>query len=111
MLRCVTGLFVVDLVHRFPAYVYDIKTPLSELENEVANGTPQPPAVSAHPQKSVLVLTYYRAQWRIVLTIQTSMLIEGVLELAEKTATNIETRNHLKSKPVWEAALAYATLF
>jgi hypothetical protein len=47
----------------------------------------------------------------MLLTIQTSMLIEGVAEIAKEVATDIEIRNHLKSKPVWDAALAYASLF
>jgi hypothetical protein len=47
----------------------------------------------------------------MVLTIQTSMLIEGVAEMVKEATTGIEIRNHLKSKPVWEAALAYASLF
>jgi hypothetical protein len=104
------GFFVIDIVHRFPAYVREIKGPLHDLQDAVVNGSPRAPAVSAHLQKFVLVLTYYRAQWLIVLTIQTSMLIEGVLEIAEAT-TDIEVRNHLKSRPVWEAALAYASIF
>jgi hypothetical protein len=109
MFQCATNGFVIDLVHRFSTYVYDIGTPLDELQNAVISGSSRAPAVSAYPYKSVLVLTY-RAQWLMVLTIQTSMLIQGVLEIV-KVTTDIETRNHLKSKPVWEAALAYASLF
>jgi hypothetical protein len=109
MFQRATNFFVIDLVHRFPTYVYDIGTPLDELQNAVISGSSRAPAVSAYPCKSVLVLTY-RAQWLMVLTIQTSMLIQGVLEIV-KVTTDIETRNHLKSKPVWEAALAYASLF
>jgi hypothetical protein len=47
----------------------------------------------------------------MILTIQASMLIEGVVEIVKEVTTDIETRNHLKSKPVWEAASAYASLF
>jgi hypothetical protein len=110
MFQCVTDFLVIDLVHRFPTYVHDIKTPLDELQEDVINSSPRTPAVSAHPHNSVLVLTY-RAQWLMVLTIQTSMLIEGVVEIVKEVATDIEIRNHLKSKPVWDAALAYASLF
>jgi hypothetical protein len=39
------------------------------------------------------------------------MLIEGVVEIVKEVATDFEIRNHLKSKPVWGAALAYASLF
>jgi hypothetical protein len=109
MFQCVTDFFVIDTVHRFPTYVYDIETPLDELQDAVISDTSRAPAVCAYPHKSVLVLTY-RAQWLTVLTIQTSMLIQGILEIV-KVTTDIETRNHLKSMPVWEAALAYASLF
>jgi hypothetical protein len=101
--------FVIDLVHRFPTYVNDIKTPLDELQNAVISDSSRAPAVSAYPHKSVLVLTC-RTQWLMVVAIQTSMLIQGVLEIV-KVTTDIETRNHLKSKPVWDAASAYASLF
>ena len=100
-------LFVIDLVHRFPTYVNDIKAPLNELQNAVISGSS--PEVSAYPHKSVLVLTYW-AQWLMVLAIRTSMLIQGVLEMVKATK-DIETRNHLKSEPVWKAALEYASLF
>lgn len=109
MFHCVTDFFVIDLVHRFPTYVYDIETPLDELQDAVISDTSPAPAVRAYPHESVLLLTY-RAQWLMVLTIQTSMLIQGVLEIV-KVTTDIETRNHLKSRSVWEAALAYVSLF
>src|SRR6266699_529625 len=77
------GLFlVIDLVHRFPTYVNDIKTPLDELQNAVISDSSRAPAVSAYPHKSLPVLTY-RAQWLMVLSIQTSMLIQGVLEIVK----------------------------
>ena len=103
-------LFVIDLVHRFPIYVHDIETPLDELQDAVINASPRAPAVSAHQPKSALVLTY-PTQWLMVLTIQTSMLIEGVVEMVTEVTTDIEIRNHLKSKPVWGASLAYAPRF
>ena len=110
MFQYVTDLFVINLVQRFPAYVHGIKTPLDELQDAVINGSPRAPSVSAHPHKSVLVLTY-QAQWLMVLAIQTSMVIEGVMEMVKEVTNDIEIRNHLKSKPVWGAALAYASLF
>ncbi|KAI0273924.1 hypothetical protein BGY98DRAFT_107616 [Russula aff. rugulosa BPL654] len=82
------GLLFIDHVHRFPTYVRDIETPFDELQDEVINGSPRAPA------------------WLVVLTIQTSMLIEGVVEIVKEVTTDIEIRNHLKSKPVWGAALA-----
>ena len=107
--QCVMDFLVIDLVHRFPTYVNAIKTPLNELQDAVISGSSPAPEVSAYPPKSVLVLTYW-AQWLMVLTIRTSMLIQGVLEIV-KVTTDIETRNHLKSEPVWKAALAYASFF
>ncbi|KAF8497915.1 hypothetical protein F5888DRAFT_1803368 [Russula emetica] len=74
--------------NKFPTYVHDIKTPLDELQGAVINGSPRAPA------------------WLMVLTIQTSMLIEGVVEIVKEATTGIEIQNHLKSKAVWEAALA-----
>src|SRR5882757_9260409 len=78
------------LAHRFPTYVNDIKTPLDQLQNAVISGSSRAPAVSAYPHKSILILTY-RAQWLMVLTIQTSMLIQGVLEIVKEATTSIET--------------------
>ena len=109
MFQCVTDFFVIDFFHRFPPYVYDVKTFLDELQNAVISGSSRAPEVSAHAPESVLVLTY-RAQWFMVITIQTSMLIEGVMKIVEAT-TDIETRNHLRSKPVWDAASEYGFLF
>jgi hypothetical protein len=92
--------FVIDFVHRFPTYVYVIKTPLDELQDAVINSF-RAPAVNAHPHKSVLVLTY-RAQsrWLMLLTIQASILIEDAVEMVKEVTTDIEILNHLKSKPV-----------
>lgn len=58
---------------------------------------------------SVLVLTY-RAQWALVTTIKTSMLIGGVMETAKAT-DDVKTWEHLKSEPVWDAALEYGSHF
>lgn len=71
----------------FPTYVNDIKAPLDELQDAVINYDPRVPT------------------WLMVVTIQTSMLIQGVLDIV-KVTTDIDTRNHLKSKPVWDTASA-----
>lgn len=55
---------------------------------------------------TVIVLTY-RAQWLTVITVQTSMLIEGVVEIVKVETLGTDVLNHLKSKPVWKAAVEY----
>lgn len=58
MFQCVADFFVIDLVHRFPAHVHGIDTPLKTLQGAVIGGSPGAQDVSAHPPKSVLVLTH-----------------------------------------------------
>lgn len=55
---------------------------------------------------TVFVLTY-RTQWLTVITVQTSMLIEGVVEIVKVETLGTDVLNHLKSKPVWKAAVEY----
>jgi hypothetical protein len=58
--------------------------------------------------KTALVLTY-RIQWLMVTTIQTTMLIEGAVEIVKVANLGSDLRNHLKSKLVWKAALEYVS--
>lgn len=110
MFQCVSDFFVTDHVHRIPTYVNDVKGPLDALQKAAIIDSPRAPAVSARPHKFVLALTY-RVQWLMELTIQTSMLIEGVAKILKAQTASIEIKNRLKSKDVWEPALAYASLF
>jgi len=54
--------------------------------------------------KLVVGLTYWK-QWLTVVTVQTSMLVEGVLEMVKVADLGTDILNHLKSKSVWKAAL------
>jgi len=58
--------------------------------------------------KTVLVLTY-RIQWLMITTIQTTMLIEGVVEIVKVANLGSDVLNHLKSKSVWKAASEYVS--
>jgi hypothetical protein len=102
--------FVTDHVRRVPAYVYDIKDPLEALRKAAIIDSPRAPAVSARPHKFVLALTC-RAQWFMELTIQTSMLIEGIAKIIKARTASIEIQNRLKSKDVWVPALEYVCTF
>jgi hypothetical protein len=61
--------------------------------------------------KIALLLTYltYRTQWLTVITIKTSMLVEGVVEIVNVAALSTEVLDHLRSRPVWKAASAYVS--
>jgi hypothetical protein len=54
----------------------------------------------------MLLLTYlkYWTQWLTVITIKTSMLVEGVVEIVNVAALSTEILDHLRSRPVWKAA-------
>ena len=49
----------------------------------------------------------------MVITIQTSMLVEGVTEMVKDAVLDPEILKHLKSRPVWKAALecVFSTIF
>ncbi|KAI0263560.1 hypothetical protein BC834DRAFT_971251 [Gloeopeniophorella convolvens] len=69
---------------KFPPYVDDVQTPLDNLLLEVTSGAP--------------------SQWFTIITIKTSMLVEGVLEIIEEKSVDADVLNHLKSKRVWQVA-------
>ncbi|KAI0287752.1 hypothetical protein BC826DRAFT_738377 [Russula brevipes] len=77
--------FISEEPDRFPSYVREAETSLDRLQTKVINGSP--------------------ADWLTVITVQTSMLVEGVLEMVKVADLGTDILNHLKSKSVWKAAL------
>ncbi|KAH9956013.1 hypothetical protein BC827DRAFT_1271215 [Russula dissimulans] len=72
-------------VLRFPPHVREVETSLDKLQNRLIN--------ESHPD------------WLTVITIQTSMLVEGVVEIVKVASLDADILDHLKSKAVWKAAL------
>ncbi|KAH9995259.1 hypothetical protein BJV77DRAFT_1066350 [Russula vinacea] len=71
---------------KFPSYLQAAEASLESLQNAVINGS-----TSSTPE------------WLRVTTIQTSILVEGVVKIMEVTP-DTKILSHLKSKPVWTAA-------
>lgn len=57
-----------------------------------------------HIHMNIALLLTYPTQWLTVITIQTSMLVEGVVEMVKDAVLDPEILGHLKSRPVWKAA-------
>ncbi|KAH9979599.1 hypothetical protein BGW80DRAFT_606890 [Lactifluus volemus] len=69
---------------KFPAYVSRVRNTLETLQTKVIDGS--------HPD------------WMAVLTVQTSMLVHGVLEISRTPGFDAKVRTHLRSKEVWTDA-------
>ncbi|KAI9508639.1 hypothetical protein F5148DRAFT_1283811 [Russula earlei] len=70
---------------KFPPHVQEVETSLNMLQAKVINGS--------------------SPDWLTVITIQTSMVVEGVIEMVESASLGNDILNHLKSKHVWKVAL------
>jgi hypothetical protein len=62
-----------------------------------------------HIYMKIALLLTNRTQWLTVITIQTSMLVEGVVEMVKVAALGTDILDHLRSKPVWKAASEYVS--
>ena len=100
------GFCLLTFAHRFPPYVRNVETSLDTLQTAVIDGST--PEVMCTSHEDYFVLTY-RTQWFTVITIQTSMLVEGVVEMVKAATLDTEVLNHLKSRPVWTAAKEYVS--
>jgi len=67
------------------------------------------PQTWVHIYVNIALLLTYRTQWLTVITIQTSMLVEGVMEMVKDAVLDPEILNHLKSRSVWKAASEYVS--
>ncbi|KAI0263542.1 hypothetical protein BC834DRAFT_301052 [Gloeopeniophorella convolvens] len=78
-------------IRRVPPVIRDVGINLENLLLKVAEGT--------------------TPSWLTVYAIKSGMLVQGVMDIMLKSTTiSVETRNHLKSKTVWDAAHELAKL-
>jgi hypothetical protein len=96
---------VTNFAYRFPPHVREVETSLDKLQNRLINESH--PDVSRRPFKGCFNTDTCCTQWLPVITIQTSMLVEGVVEIVKVASLDADILDHLKSKAVWKAALEY----